>query len=95
MNERLAAIETKRARLVERAARERADVAQALHSLSRPLGFIDRCLGVLQFVVARPPLVAGIALVLALLRPRRAFKWARRAFGIWRGYRWLTQKIPV
>jgi len=92
VNARLAAIETKRARLVERAARERADVARALQPLAQPLGFIDRCIAAVRFVVARPPLVAGAVLVFALLRPRRALKWARRALGIWQGYRWLTQK---
>ena len=92
MNERLAAIEAKRARLIERAARERADVAQALQSLTGPLGFIDRCLGVARYVIARPPLIAGAVFLFALLRPRRAFKWARRAFGMWQSYRWLTKK---
>ena len=92
MNERLFAIEARRARLIERAAREREDVAFALQSLSRPLGFIDRCIGVVRYFVARPPLIAGVVLVLALLRPRRALKWAQRAFGLWQSYRWLTKK---
>jgi hypothetical protein len=92
VNQRLAAIEAKRARLIERAARERGDVAQALQSLSGPLGFIDRCIGVVRYVIARPPLIAGAAFLLAVLRPRRAFKWARRAFGMWQSYRWLTRK---
>ena len=95
MNARLAAIEAKRARLVERAARERADLAQALRPLAQPLGFIDRCIAAVRFVIARPPLVAGAVLVFVLLRPRRALKWARRALGIWQGYRWLTKKIAV
>ena len=95
MNRRLAAIEAKRARLLERAAREREDVAQTLQSWAQPLGVIDRCLGAVRFVVSRPPLVAGAMLVFALLRPRSAFKWARRAWGMWRGYRWLTRKIAV
>lgn len=95
MNRRLAAIEAKRARLVERAAREREQLAQTLQSWAPPLAFIDRCVAGVRFVVARPPLVAGAALVLALLRPRRTFKWARRAWGIWQGYRWLTRKIAV
>ena len=93
MNLRLAAIETKRGRLIERAARERADLAQTLQSWTQPLGFIDRCLGAVRFVISRPPLVAGAMLVLALLRPRRALRWAQRAWGLWRGYRWLTQKV--
>ena len=92
MKQRLGAIEAKRARLVERAARERADVAQTLQSWAQPLGFIDRCLAAVRFVISRPPLVAGAMFVFALLRPRRALKWARRALGIWQGYRWLTQK---
>ena len=95
MNERIFAIEAKRARLVERAARERGEVALALQSFSQPLALVDRCLGVFRFVLARPPLVAGIALALALLRPRRAFKWARRAFGVWQSYRWLTKKAAA
>ena len=92
MNQRLAAIETKRARLIERAARERADVAQTLQSWAQPLGFADRCVEVLRYVISRPPLVAGAMLVFALVRPLRALKWGQRAWGLWQGYRWLTQK---
>ncbi|TSA12377.1 MAG: hypothetical protein D4R74_11475 [Betaproteobacteria bacterium] len=95
MNRRLAAIEAKRARLLERAARERESVAQTLQSWEQPLHFIDRCVDVLRFIIARPPLVAGAALALTLLRPRGAFKWAQRAFGLWQSYRWLTRKIAV
>ncbi len=95
MNRRLAAIEAKRARLLERAAREREDLTQALQSWSQTLGFIDRCLGAVRFVIARPHLVAGALLVFALLHPVRALKWAQRAWGLWQGYRWLTKKIAV
>jgi len=93
VNRRLAAIEAKRARLLERAALEREQLAQTLQSWAQPLAFVDRCLAGVRFVISRPPLVAGATLVLALLRPRRTFKWARRAFGLWQGYRWLTRKI--
>ena len=95
MNSRLLAIEAKRGRLLERAARERADLAQALQSWAQPLGFVDRCLDAVRFVVARPPLLAGAVLVFALLRPRRAIKWARRGWSIWRGYRWLTKRVAA
>lgn len=92
MNRRLAAIEAKRARLLERAAREREHVAQSLQTWAQPLAFVDRGVAAVRYVVARPPLVAGTVFVLALLRPRRALKWARRAWGLWQGYRWLMQK---
>ena len=95
MNRRLAAIEARRARLLALAAYEREDVAQTLQSWAQPLDFIDRCVEAVRFVIARPPLIAGAALMLALLRPRRAFRWAQRAFGLWQGYRWLTRKIAV
>jgi hypothetical protein len=92
VTQRLVAIEAKRARLIGRAARERTDVAQTLQSWAQPLDFVDRCLAAVRFVISRPPLVAGAMLVFALLRPRLALKWARRAWGMWQGYRWLTQK---
>lgn len=95
MNQRLAAIEARRARLIERAARERADVAQTLEVWAQPLGFVDRCLEAVRLVISRPPLVAGAVFVWALLHPRRAFKWARRGFALWQGYRWLTRKIAI
>jgi hypothetical protein len=93
VNRRIAAIESKRAHLVERAARERELVAQTLQALAQPLGFVDRCVEAVRFVISRPPLVAGAVFVLALLRPRRTLRWARRAWGLWQGYRWLTQKV--
>jgi len=95
VNRRLAAIEAKRSRLLERAAHERAGVAEALRSWTQPLELVDQCFAAVRFIIARPPLVAGIAIVLAALRPRGAFKWARRAFALWQGYRWITKKIAV
>lgn len=95
MKRRLAAIQAKRARLVERAAFEREDVVQTLQIWSQPLGLVDRVLAGVNFVMARPPLMAAAVIALVLLRPRRAWKWAQRAFGLWQGYRWLTRKIAV
>jgi hypothetical protein len=95
VNQRLAAIEAKRARLIERAARERAEAADVLILWSQPLDFLDRCLAGAKFFIARPPLVAAAAIALLLLRPRRAWKWTRRAFALWQGYRWLKKKIAV
>jgi hypothetical protein len=95
MNRRLAELEIRRALLLERATRERADVDRTLQLWAPPLALIDRCIGVVGYVVSRPPLLAGAAFVLALVRPRRAFKWARRGFALWQGYRWLSKKIAV
>lgn len=93
MNQRLFAIEARRARLIERAAREREDVGRTLESWSQPLDFVDRCLGAIRYLMARPPLIAGAMLVFALVRPLRTLRWARRAFALWQGYRWLARKV--
>jgi hypothetical protein len=93
VNRRLVAIWDKRARLLERAAREREDVERTLELWSQPLDFVDRCLGAIRYVMARPPLIAGAVLVLALVRPLRTLRWAQRAFALWQGYRWLTRKL--
>jgi hypothetical protein len=95
VNRRMAAIEAKRARLIERAALERKDIVQTLELWSQPLGLVDRFLAGVRFVMARPPLIAAAVIALVLLRPRSAWKWARRALGAWQGYRWLTKKIAV
>ncbi len=95
MKRRLAAIHAKRARLIERAALERNDIAQTLQIWSQPLGLVDRLLAGVKYVIAQPPLLAAVVIALVLLRPRRAWRWARRAFGLWQGYRWLTKKIAV
>ena len=95
MNQRLAAVLARRARLLERAERERTDVLHALQTWEQPLAFVDRCVAGVRYVLARPPLLAGAAFVFALLRPRRAFRWARRAFGLWQGYRWIVRKVTV
>jgi hypothetical protein len=95
MSAHLTAVEVKRARLLERAAREREDLAQTLQLWAQPLGFADRCLAALDFVLSRPPLLAAAVTLLVVARPRRAFTWARRAFGAWRTYRWLTRKAAI
>jgi len=95
VNQRLVAIEAKRARLLERAARDREHLAQTLQSWARPLSFIDRGVEAVRYVISRPPLLAGAAFVLALLRPRRTLKWAQRAWALWQGYRWLHRKIAL
>ena len=95
MNARLAAIEAKRAQLIERAARERRDVVQTLQLWSRPLALVDRFLAGVRFVLARPPLIAVAVIALVLLRPRRAWTWARRALGLWQGYRLLKNKLAA
>ena len=99
MSDRLAAIEAKRARLVLRAAGEREHVSATLRQWSRETGWLDRGVAAsraaLIFVKSHPILLATAMMALGVLRPRSAFKWARRGFALWRGYRWLIKKVAV
>jgi hypothetical protein len=84
---RLAAIRARRERLVARAAVQRDDVALALGVLRAPLAVVDRGVAGVTYVRDRPALVFAAAVVLVVLSPRRAWRWGRRAFVLWRGYR--------
>ncbi len=95
MNARLAAIEAKRARLVERAAREREDVVQTFALWARPLAFADRCVAAVSYVVSRPPLVIAAVALFTLLRPQRGWRLLRRAWSMWQAYRWLAKKVAI
>lgn len=95
MNARLMAVEAKRARLLERAATQRKTVAEALQQWARPVGLVDRAIAALNIVKSHPLLVAGAMIVLTVLRPRGAFRWARRGWSLWQTFRWLTKKVAV
>jgi len=95
VNGRLLAVEARRAVLLGRAAAERGELAQALRQWSSPIGLVDRALTALNIVKSHPLLVAGAMIVLAVLRPRGAFRWARRGWSLWQTFRWLTKKVAV
>jgi hypothetical protein len=94
-NERLLAIRVKRARLLQRAASERELLAAELRQLARPIELVDRAIAAYYVVKSHPALVAAIMVVLALLRPRGAFRWARRGWALWQSFRWLTKKAAA
>jgi YqjK-like protein len=90
---RLAQIHARRERLIARSAAQRDEVALFLAPLRGSLAVADRGIAVAQYVRAHPGLVVIAAAVFVLLSPKRAFRWARRAFTIWRGYRWAARAL--
>jgi len=86
----------KRARLVARAAAERAQLAVQLQAWRAPLSLLDRAVAGARYLRRHPQWIVAAAVILAILRPRRAFIWARRGFLVWRTWRWLflaTRKL--
>ncbi len=92
---RIAQIHARRERLLARSAAQRDELALLLAPLKGPLAIADRGIAVAQYARAHPGLVAIAAAVFVLLSPRRAFRWARRAFTVWRSYRWAARALST
>lgn len=91
MNERDLELALRKQRLVlhSQALRQQwATQAQALRPVATG---VDRVRAGVRWVRAHPQAIFAGALVLGLLRPRAAFRWARRGFVIWGLWRKLRQ----
>lgn len=93
MNRRLAQIHVRRERLVAKAAAQRDEVALLLAPLAGPLAMADRGVAAAVYVRTHPEIVLIAAAALVVLSPKRALRWARRAFAVWRGYRWAAAAL--
>jgi hypothetical protein len=95
---RLAEVRARRERLVAKAAAQRDEMALLLEPWHRPLAVADRGVTLAVYLRERPAIVLVAVAALVVLAPKRAFRWARRAYALWRGYRWaakaLHQVIP-
>lgn len=99
MNDRLIDVGVRRGRLLERIASQRAAIGKDLVPVRDALRAGDRAVGVLRSgvnAVRRHPalVVAGVALFVAL-KPRRLWRWGRRAFVVWRSWRFLRQRLAA
>ena len=86
-------IREQRARLVERAARQREALAQGVAALSVPIALADRGMAVARFIKARPALVAAAATLVMVLQPRRSLRWVQRGVALWQTWRWLAVRF--
>lgn len=83
-NERLQAIAGRKALLAARMDAYRASVAMAGQSLEKPARLVDRGLGVVAYLQARPWLIAAGTAAVVALRPRRLGPWLGRGWLLWR-----------
>jgi hypothetical protein len=90
---RIAQIHARRERLVARSAAQRDELALLLAPLKGPLAVADRGIAVVQYARAHPGLMAIAVAIVVVASPKRAFRWARRAFVAWRGYRWVAHAL--
>jgi hypothetical protein len=84
---RIERIRARRERLLERAQNEREVLAGELAAFAPVVRVVDGGIAAVEWVRRNPEPVIAVALVVAVLRPRRAFRWALRGFSLWQGYR--------
>ena len=94
MSKGLEAIRDRRARLVQRAAVERDELAALLERWSRPLAVVDRGLTFLSSLRKSAPLLGvsvglGVA-ALAIARPRSIAGWLQGGLAAWR-----AENLPI
>lgn len=86
MNERLAAVQARRALLLERAAHQREDIARLVAAAMPPVTVAEWGLRALRLIRSKPMLVAGALAAAAVLRPGRAARWSIRAWAAWQAW---------
>ena len=87
----------KRGRLQERIAAQRATLAAQMGPIVATLGTADRAVALgrsgIEYVRTHPLAVGAAFAVLAALRPKRVWRWGRRAFLAWTAWRKLRVRL--
>ncbi len=73
----------RREQLLLRSAQARSEFLQQTQVLRRPLGLVDQARSAAQWLMQHPEWPIGALLVIVVLRPGRALRWAAYA---WQGY---------
>lgn len=93
MNQRWLDLATRRGLLQAQIAAQREALAQHSEPLAAALGVGDKGLAGIDWL-KRHPLAVGVAAgLLAVLRPRRTWRWAQRGFVVWRGWKSLQNTL--
>ena len=89
----LTEIRARRAHLMARAAVERERIFVQLHAWEAPLALADKGYAAARYVRRNPQWIVAAAVLLAVLRPRRALSWARNGLIAWRAWRWISASL--
>lgn len=88
MDAREAALIERQRQLVVRSAELRIAIAYEALPLEAPLAFADRVAniarGTRDWALAHPLWIVGAVVALVVAKPRRATRWARRGWRLWR-----------
>lgn len=93
MNERLFELAKRHGSLQARIAEQRRALAQHAEPVAAALEKGDAVLRGVDWLKAHPGVVAGGVAAVAIARPRRAWRLAKRGFFVWRGWQSLKAAL--
>lgn len=91
MDTRLVALIEKRARLIAQAEYQRNELAQQIRPVETACSKVDSVVRAGQYVFARPYLAVLITLTVMIIKPARAWTWAKRGWAAWK----ILQKSSI
>ena len=79
--------------LHERIAAQRRALASHAGPLENALGNFDRALAGVEWLKKHPEVVGFTVAVGVVVSPKRAWRWTKRAFIVWRGWRTVRNSL--
>jgi hypothetical protein len=93
MNQRRMRLVLARERLVERSRTLRCTAVEQSAALAPALRVGDQLRAAFDWIRGHPGIIAGAAVGLAVVRPRRALRWGLRLWGGWRLIKQLQHRL--
>lgn len=89
------ALAVRRGELRARIAAQRSELARHTEPVAGLLGKVDYVVAGFHWLKGHPREVAAAAAALAVLRPRRAWRWLRRGLVVWKAVRAVRSRFPA
>ncbi len=83
MNKKQRKLAEKRERLVAQISAQRVTLAQNFETWRMPLAFVDQGLSALRKLGRHPEWIAGVVVLLVVIKPKHVLKWFGRGWGTW------------
>lgn len=97
MNHQLNDLYVRRGRLLERIATQRVDLSREAQPVRAVLGTADHLLGYARvaanYVLQHPGIAALALAALFITKPRRVWRWTKRAFFAWQTWRTVRTRL--
>lgn len=78
-----------------RAAQQREALAQHVWPVENALAGADHALRGVAWLKQHPGAVVAAVAAVLIVSPKRAWRWARRSFVVWRGWRTVKSKLAA